>query len=497
VDMEMLLVKKGVLLSLVAGLFLQLGCAASPNTEGKEEKAQAPLEITWTAIMHTQQPPNETILSKLEKLTNTRLNITWVPDGIKEGKLKSALTSNTLTKVVTIQDIKSPDFIHAVQSGWFWEIGPYLSQYPNLAGMKPEILKNTSVFGKTYGIYRERALSRQGVMIRKDWLDKLGLRPPSSIDELYEVMRAFTYKDPDGNGIQDTYGLADRNDLMFGAFKTLSSYFNTPNGWGTKDGRLLPEFMFDEYVDTMKFMRKLYQEKLINEDFALASKNQQWEKFYTGKAGVYIGNMVDAGNLHQYAAKYDSKLELEIVNRIAGPDGRHRIWSQGGHNGIFVFPKAAVETEEELKELLAFFDQLAAPEMWNLMNLGIEDVHYRVVEGSYYEFMEEASLLRELEVRPLISLVGLEAGTLKAYGDPLREKFERLTEDNSSILLHDPTESLSSQTFTEKGYELRSMIDDATYSFILGMMDERGFQLEVERWLRSGGEQIIREYNGF
>jgi putative aldouronate transport system substrate-binding protein len=490
-------IKKGMAPGLIAGLLLLVtGCAPSTDLVNQEEKVRAPLEITWTAIMHTQQPPNETILTKLESMTNTKLNITWVPDGIKEGKLKSALTSNTLTKIVTIQDMKSPDFIHAVQSGWFWEIGPYLSEYPNLSRMKPEILKNTSVAGKTYGIYRERALSRQGVIIRKDWLDKLGLQPPSSMDELYQVIRAFTESDPDGNGIHDTYGLAERNDLTFGAFKTLSSYFNTPNGWGMKNGKLLPEFMFEEYIETMKFMRKLYQEKLMNDDFALASKNQQWEKFYTGKAGVYIGNMVDAGNLYQNAAKFDSKMELEIVNRIAGPDGRHRVWSQGGHNGIFVFPKAAVETEAELKELLAFFDQLATPEIWNLMNLGIEDVHYRVVEDHYYEFMKEASMLREQEVRPLISLVGLEVNTLKAYGDPLREKFERLTEDNSSILLHDPTESLHSQTFTDKGYELRSMIDDATYSFILGLIDEKGFQMEVERWLRSGGEQIINEFNG-
>src|SRR5690606_9233912 len=44
--------------------------------------------------------------------------------------------------------------------------------------------------------------------IRTDWLDKLGLEPPRTIEELEKVMRAFTHGDPDGNGKDDTHGLA-------------------------------------------------------------------------------------------------------------------------------------------------------------------------------------------------------------------------------------------------------------------------------------------------
>ena len=43
--------------------------------------------------------------------------------------------------------------------------------------------------------------------IRQDWLDNLKLEVPTTIDELEEVMRAFTEDDPDGNGQDDTYGL--------------------------------------------------------------------------------------------------------------------------------------------------------------------------------------------------------------------------------------------------------------------------------------------------
>ena len=41
---------------------------------------------------------------------------------------------------------------------------------------------------------------------RKSWLENLNLNVPSTVDEFYEVMRAFTYDDPDGNGVDDTFG---------------------------------------------------------------------------------------------------------------------------------------------------------------------------------------------------------------------------------------------------------------------------------------------------
>ena len=43
--------------------------------------------------------------------------------------------------------------------------------------------------------------------IRTDWLDNLGLKAPTTMDELLEVARAFRYDDPDGNGQDDTWGI--------------------------------------------------------------------------------------------------------------------------------------------------------------------------------------------------------------------------------------------------------------------------------------------------
>jgi putative aldouronate transport system substrate-binding protein len=51
--------------------------------------------------------------------------------------------------------------------------------------------------------------------------------------------------------------LTDRNDLIYGAFKTVAAWEGTPNNWGTKDGKLAPEFMFPQYVATMDYFKKM------------------------------------------------------------------------------------------------------------------------------------------------------------------------------------------------------------------------------------------------
>ncbi|MFC3251306.1 extracellular solute-binding protein [Paenibacillus sepulcri] len=485
-------------LFVLTGIFMMLLSACFYNNtadNGKTKQKEDPLEITWTAILYAPAPPSDVVISKIEEATNTELSFTWVPDAVSEDKITIALASHTLTKVVTIQDIKSTAYLNAARGGVFWEIGPYLKDFPNLSKMNPSILQDTAIDGKNYGIYRERDLSRQGIIIRKDWLEKLGLPEPETLNDLYDIFVAFKERDPDGNLIHDTFGIPDRNDLVFGIFKTLASYEGAPNSWGLKDGKLVPDFMFKEYMDTMKFMKKLYVEKLINPDFAVTSKQQQWDYFTNEHAGVYIGNMDDSKNLNSALLKVNPDAQLDLINRINGPDGKPHIWSQAGHNGVYVFPKSQVKTEEELKRILAFFDRLGDPDIYRLTQLGIEGIHYKVIGERVYENISGAAAAIEKDVRPLSSIQVTVPELLKPDNDPIRKKNILFNADNVNFIVANPVDALESVTFNEKGNELNQIIEDATYDFILGSIDEAGFQKAIAVWSEQGGDQVIDEYN--
>src|SRR5699024_4800936 len=231
--------------------------------------------------------------------------------------------------------------------------------------LKEPILNNTKIEGKIYGLYQGRPLSRQGVIYRKDWADNLGLDAPETTEDFFEMARAFTEDDPDGDGEDNTFGLTDRGDLVYGAFKTIASWFGTPNYWSEQYGELVPEFMFPEYKETMDFMKELRDNSYMNQDFPVTSKDDQQDFFKNGTAGIYVGSMADVVSLYNDASELNADLVYDVHNNVKGPNGEFNVWAIPGFGSMFLFPKSAVESEEKLLQILGFFDNLMTPEYSN------------------------------------------------------------------------------------------------------------------------------------
>lgn len=472
-------------------------CQKSSPKQTDDANGNRPV-ISIMAPLHFPHPPIPELIQEIENRTQTKLELNWVPDGIYTDKMNTALTTNSLKKATYVKYTDYMLMKNSIRSGAFWDIGPYLAAYPNLKQLNKEILGQAAVDGKIYGLYTERPSSRQGIIIREDWLNNLKLAKPTNLDELYQVLNAFTYGDPDRNGKDDTIGLTDRNDLVFGAFKTISSYFGTPNNWGTDDARkLAPEFETQAYVDAMNYMKRLYDEKLINSDFAVTSKEVQRDKLIRGIAGVYIGSMQDVQRLSDEAQLINPKAKFTLVNHIEGPKG-FRIWSIPNYSAHYLFSKKAIRTEAELKHMLQFFDRTMDKDVANLMKYGLEGRHY-TARGDQVQLSEETSKLRVNEVNALYALMIADLNNPKVMrvseSESLSQLADRLSLDNEKYVVKDPTLGLESKTYDERGVELYKIISDATYNYMLGKLDKAAFKQEIERWKRNGGSQIIIEYN--
>lgn len=100
-----------------------------------------------------------------------------------------------------------------VQAGLLQDVSGYMQKYTNIRDYYDKMDKKTLFYaseadGSIYRIPGDVAEpSCECLWIRQDWLDNLNLKAPTTIEELEEVMRAFTEDDPDGNGQKDTYGL--------------------------------------------------------------------------------------------------------------------------------------------------------------------------------------------------------------------------------------------------------------------------------------------------
>jgi len=473
------------------------GQAASPSAAASPE-AEKPTAITIMLPLNIAETPPDTVEKEIERLTNTELTYQFFPADTYEEKLNASFATGSLPQVTYLKNQSTFLLMKdAIREGQFWEIGPYLSEFPNLSKMKEFILNNTKVDGKLYSLYVGRPLARQGIIYRKDWADKLGLKAPETVDDLFEMAKQFTEKDPDGNGKPDTIGLADRNDLIYGAFKTVASWFGTPNNWGEKDGQLQPEFKFQEYIDSMDYMKKLRDGGYMNKDFAATSKTDQTNLFTSGTAGIYIGSMQDVNALEKDLVKNVPGAVVDTHALIKGPSGAATTWSIPGYNNVVLFPKSAVKDEAELKGILAFFDKLMTPEVATTMFWGIEGKHYEVVDGKAKELDDKETIEREVKgfKDSLIGEPETNGQLLPYHTLEARIHAEELIVENEKIAIADPTAALDSETYSSQGVQLQDIIKDATYKYMYGTIDAAGFQAMVEDWGKRGGNKIIEEFN--
>ncbi|MDB5084289.1 MAG: transporter substrate-binding protein [Bacilli bacterium] len=485
--------------TVAVGVGVLTACSStSSSTPGGQ--SGKPINLTIMADLKSPGTPGDTVIKQIEQKTGYNLTIQWVPDGNYDEKFNAAMATQSLPQAVFVKNTDSYSKLRdPIANGQFWEIGPYLKDFPNLSKLDPTVIQNTEVNGKIYGLYQEVALSRQGIIYRQDWLNKLGLQPPKTIDDLYKMLDAFTNNDPDGDGKKDTVGLTDRNDLVYGSFQTVSSYFGTPDNWGLQNGKLVPMFMSPQYMDTMNFMKKLYTNGVINQDFPVTSKVDQQNMLVNGKAGVYIGSITDVKNLNTKLRQVNPNGQLWVANRIAGPDGKdHGIWSVPGYGTVVLFPKSSIKDVNQLKQVLGFFDDLMKPDIYDLLAFGIEGTHYTLDNGTAKPVSDQALLDREVAPLGTISVGGISTiqGALQPYRtDPADIEANKLVLDNNKDLINDPTAPLDSKTNDQKGAQLKKIITDATYQYMINKLDANGFQAAVSQWQQQGGDQIISEFN--
>lgn len=474
-------------------------CGADKGTQGSnqgtEAKLEGPLKLTIMANLSTPEVPSDKLKKALEEKTNSQLEFQWVPDGSYDEKFQAAFATGSLPQAAYLKNQSSFVLLRdAIKNGQFWEVGPYLKDYPNLSKLNPDVLKNTSVEGKIYSLYQERPIARQGIIYRKDWADKLGLAAPKTTDDIYAMLKKFKEADLGGGG--KTIGLADRNDLVYGSFKTLAAYFGTPNGWGVVDGKLTPDFMTKGYMDTMKFIKKLRDEGLINQDFPVTSKTDQQNMMYTSRAGMYIGSMQDVLTIQDKTSKNNKDAKYDVVNQITSPsNSKASTWGIPGYGTLVVFPKSAVKTEKELKQILAFYDKFFDKDVANLLKYGIEGQHYTLKDGKVQPMDDEK--LKEKEQKPYLTVALADTTNILPtfYTLDTQEKAVNLSNEAVKFAVQDPTVPLDSKTYNEKGARLQDVIKDATYKFMLGNIDEAGFQAAIKKWQDDGGAKIIEEYN--
>lgn len=226
-------------------------------------------------------------IAEYKKLTGIDLKIIQPVHNQYYEKLRLAFAAGDIPDVI---EIAEATFVQYANEGAFVDLTKYIKQSPTLS----KVIKKFDAYkikGKIYGVPKENPTGPI-TYVRKDWLANLGMKAPTTWDEYYNMLKAFTHNDPDKNGKNDTYGVTAPGPTGDSPISLAKNYYadfwqNADPNFYKKRGKWVDGFSEPAIKPALERLRKVYQEKLMDPEVFTNKTSTCREKFNSGKCGVF------------------------------------------------------------------------------------------------------------------------------------------------------------------------------------------------------------------
>ncbi len=392
-----------------------------------------PTTLTWMLV--SENPVNDKLIVKeIEKRTGIKLDIQAYSSATYADKLRMTVASGKLPDIfggLPLAELKKIG-----QQGALMPINSYLDELPNFKRLYVD--ENPWVIGSygdekgdmyTWPIYDMNRAVNHGFMYRKDIFDKNNMAEWETTEQFYEAMKKLKEIYP------DSYPIASKTKEYI--------FRDWAYGWGigSEDypmyyDEALKEWKFasisEQHKDMLDFMKKLYNEGLLDQEFITDTPDSWTSKMTSGKSFVTFDWI---GRLDLFANQVKSEnpeYNLRYANPV-GPTGNVRTLPKIAANfGI------TVAKNDKSEIALKLLDYLTSPSGAALVTLG--------VEGEIFNFDADGKpVYPELANEPLVDIKVLE----DRYGLWLEGMY--LAPDRRSVYFN----------FTEKEQEAQDKIVSA------------------------------------
>ncbi|MBB6481220.1 extracellular solute-binding protein [Spirochaeta isovalerica] len=210
--------------------------------------------------------------------------------------------------------------------------------------------------------------------IRKDWLDNLGLEIPRTWEQFHNVLRAFTYDDPDENGLDDTRGYTDVNSGAEDWYnRAIMLDGRVEIYW--KNGAWVDGFTEPAATAALERLKTIYQEGLVDPNIVTNTTFTARNRFINGDVGVFT-----------YWGNHWARNLLERTGKVSGPEVE-LVAIPPLDDGYYIKRVAPLlvitsDTEEPGKVFSSFIDrQYDKGEIQTLFTYGVKGYHWDFVDG--------------------------------------------------------------------------------------------------------------------
>ena len=464
----------------------------SKQEEKAVEKPTLRALFPYSAIDYNTYP----VAADLEEATGYKVTYEMLPKENPFDKLNIIMASGEPYDVVAFAG-NVPVYFDYASKGALTDLTTLIHEYGS--NIKKAISDQTfdivKVDKKIYAIPQKINSEAGGnLMIRVDWLKKLGLPKPETLEQFVEILKEFKEKDPGKIGKDNVIPLTFASSGIVG---NINGAFDIKYMWNERNGELVPlplDLSFKEYL---VFMRDLYEQGLLDREFPVNQGGTTIEKFTSGKAGMVPASWYSI-DIADALLKNIPEAEVDMLPALKGEDGKTGFSVTAGISRITVIPKSSKNAEHAIKWLNLKLEE----DIFKLNVMGEEGIHYEVKDGEYYpinpKFMDERNGGGGY-------FTGVDENKYPIYWQQCRlRKDPRVT--NWYMYMH---KELPSETrvesplsyapylaeYSKDNQKLSKMVVDYSIKVIVGEEPISEFEQFAKKYMAEGGEASYKNVN--
>ncbi|GBF76780.1 hypothetical protein PA598K_05267 [Paenibacillus sp. 598K] len=358
--------------------------------------------------------------------------------------------------------------------------------------------------------------------VRTDWLEKLKLPEPKTMDDLLKISEAFTNGDPDGDGQNNTYGLAASKDLI-GGYPDLSGFMNGYHAYMNiwikdENGQLVNGSVQPEMKTALGKLQEMYKAGQIDKEFGVKDGGKAAELQTAGKVGMNFGAMWNPLWPLQDSVNNDPNAEWGAFP-IPSADGTPAsAQAKADFNSFWVVKKGAAHPEAIVK-LFNLYNEKIVSENADPANFhsadGFEFFKYALMSNGFGTpqglLSVHKNVVAALESKDPSQLIPEEKsyydnielflggdrkqwGTNKVFGANGSWAVIGANYADNGLLKKSEFYGAPTEGMTEKQAILDKLVLETFTKIILGAPID-SFDSFVSDWHKLGGEQITKEVN--
>ena len=277
-------------------LLLTMSATAWAAAEGEEGAAAeiVPIKVFVPGPLR-MDPETDLSINEMERRLNIDMQIVGGPWDQVWSKLNLMMASGDPLDIMHVSNQGQNPWQQWAQEGLIANLDDHVTpeKHPFIHKvMTADMFKPLTIDGAHYYVPGTHHGYDWQFHIRQDWLDNLGLAMPSTPDELYEVLKAFSEGDPDGNDKDDTTGFVTSAATGVGApiFMAFNASANIKDMEVQDDGTVISLATHQGTLEALKFGNRLYREGALNTDFINHPNNEEASNawIYSNRGGAFF-----------------------------------------------------------------------------------------------------------------------------------------------------------------------------------------------------------------